>query len=237
MGARTAFGLGAAAAIAMLVTAIFMAVTAPTCSPLPMSTLTAFELVRSVADLHRIFGMPGDACRLALVPELDHANLIDTFGYIPAYTAFFGFVVYALGRRDRTIGWIAVAIALGCAVADVFENISMFQLSATLDAQSPWLMALIISTNAKWVGLAVVTTMAGVMLARRGGFGWAALLLCAAPLATSLWAVAAPDAAGQYLIPGMAIASVMLLLVAIVGAVRKGPTEPAVTWVSACDEL
>ena len=228
MGERTAFGLGAAAAIAMLAIATLMAVTAPSCNPLPMSTLTAFELVRSVADLQRIFGLPGDACRIALVSQLDHANVIDSFGYIPAYTAFYGLVVYALGRRDRTIGWIAVAIALGCAVADVFENISMFQLSAAPDTQSPWIMALMASTNAKWVGLGVVTTMGGVMLARRGGFGWISMIACAAPLVTSLWAVAAPDAAGQYLIPGMTIASVMLLAVAIVGVFRKAPAEQAV---------
>lgn len=221
MGARLAFGLGATAAIAMLAIATLMAVTAPPCNPLPMSTLTAFELVRSVADLQRIFGMPGDACRAALASQLDHANIIDTFGYIPAYTAFYGFVVYALGRRDRTLGWIAVAIALGCAVADVFENIAMFQLSTAPDAQSPWIMALMVSTNAKWVGLAVLTTMGGVMLARRGGLGWIALIACAAPLATSLWAVAAPDAAGQYLLPGMANASVMLLVVAVMGVFRK----------------
>ena len=229
MGERTAFGLGAAAAIAMLAIATLMTITAPPCSPLPMSTLTAFELVRSVGDLQRIFGMPGDACRAALATQLDHANMIDSVAYIPAYTAFYGLVVYALGRRDRMIGWIAVAVALGCAVADVVENISMFQLSAAPDAPSPWIMALMVSTNAKWVGLAVVTTMGGLMLARRGGLGWIALIACAAPLATSLWAVAAPDAAGQYLIPGMTLASVMLLAVAIVSLFRKPPAEPAVT--------
>jgi hypothetical protein len=228
MGARLAFGLGTVAAVAMLAIATLMAVTASPCSPLPMSTLTAFELVRSVGDLQRIFGIPGDACRAALVTQLDHANIIDTFGYIPAYTAFYGLVVYALGRRDRTIGWIAVAIALGCAVADVVENIAMFQLSAAPDAESPWILALMVSTNAKWVGLAIVTTMGGAMLARRGGLGWIALVACAAPLATSLWVVAAPDAAGQYLIPGMTIASVMLLAVAVVEVLRRPAGRPAV---------
>lgn len=228
MGARLAFGLGAVAAIAMLAIATLMAVTAPSCSPLPMSTLTAFELVRSVGDLQRIFGMPGDGCRAALATQLDHANMIDSVGYIPAYTAFYGLVVYALGRRDRMIGWIAVAVALGCAVADVVENISMFQLSAAPDAESPWILALMVSTNAKWVGLAVVTTMGGVMLARRGGLGWIALVACAAPLATSLWAVVAPDAAGQYLITGMTIASMMLLAVAVVEAFRRQSGKPPI---------
>lgn len=227
MGATWAFRLAVAAALIMLGVAALMAVTAPPCNPLPMSTLTAFELVRSIADLQRIFGMPGDACRAALVPQLDHANLIDTVAYIPAYTAFFGLTAYALGRRDRTLGWIAVILALGNAVADVFENLGMFALSAAPDETSPWLMGLIVSTNAKWIGLAVVTTLCGVMLARRGGFGMAALIACAAPLVSSIWALIAPDAAGQYLIPGMTIASVLLLGVAAVGSFRGEGGNPA----------
>jgi len=145
MGARLAFGLGAVAAIAMLAIATLMAVTAPSCSPLPMSTLTAFELVRSVGDLQRIFGMPGDACRAALATQLDHANMINSVGYIPAYTAFYGLVVYALERRDRMIGWIVtVAVALGCAVAETVRRGTSrrFQLSAAPDAESPWILAL-----------------------------------------------------------------------------------------------
>jgi hypothetical protein len=61
------------------------------------------------------------------------------------------------------------------------------------------------------------------MLARRSRFGWVSLVLCAAPLVSALWAVAAPDAAGQYLIPGMVVASVMLLAVAVMGAFAHGP--------------
>ena len=133
MSGKIAFRLAVIAAVAMLAIAAFMGVTAPPCHPLPMSTLTAFELVRSVADLQRIFGMPGDACRADLVNQLDHANTIDMFAYIPAYTAFYALTAHALGRRDRTLGWIAVALAIGCAVADVFENLAMFHFSAAPD--------------------------------------------------------------------------------------------------------
>jgi hypothetical protein len=223
MSEKMAFRLAVIAAVAMLAIAAFMGVTAQPCQPLPMSTLTAFELVRSVADLQRIFGMPGDACRADVVSQLDHANTIDMFAYIPAYTAFYALTAHALGRRDRTLGWIAVVLAIGCAVADVFENLAMFHFSAAPDRDSPWMTGLIVSTNAKWVGLAVVTTLCGVMLARRGGFGWLALPLCLAPMLASLWAVAAPDAAGQYLIPGMVVASVLLLAVAVWGSFAKAP--------------
>lgn len=229
MGSKIAFRLAVVAAIAMLLIATLMAVTAPPCHPLPMSTLTAFELVRSVSDLQRIFGAAGDACRIALAPQLDHANFVDSFGYIPAYTAFFSLCAYAIGRRHHALGWITVALTLGCGIADVFENLAMFALSAAPDAESPWLIGLIVSTNAKWIGLAVVTTLSGFMLTRYGGLGWIGVL-GAAPLVTSFWALLAPDAAGQYLIPGMIVASVMLLGVAAVGSFHRwgGPPAPEV---------
>ena len=225
MGARWVFRLAVIAAIAMLAIATLMSVTAPPCNPLPMSTLTAFELARTDTDLQRIFGETGAACRVDLVLQLDRANLIDSVAYIPAYAAFYALVLYALGRRDRMLGWTGVIIVAVCALADWVENYSMFKLSAW-PSESAALGSLQFSTEIKWVGLAVATTIAGVMLARRGGFGWAALVPCAAPLVTSLWSLATPDAAGQYLIPGMTIASVMLLAVAVVGSFRNDSSPP-----------
>lgn len=227
MNAKLAFQLAVLAAIVMLVVATFMAITAPPCNPLPMSTLTAFELVRSQADLTRIFGSAGDACRAALAPQLDHANAVDTFAYIPAYTAFFALAAWGLGEGNRGPAWLAVSIALASAIADVLENLAMFALSATPDATSPWMIVLLVFTNLKWVGLAVVTTLCGVMMARRSALGWLGLLLCAAPLVSSIWALINPDAAGQFLIPGMVIASVTLLAVCIVGALPAGKLAKA----------
>jgi hypothetical protein len=226
MSATLAFRLAVASFVLMLIAAAFMSVTAAPCNPLPMSPMVAFELVRSVADLQRIFGMPGEVCRADLVAQLNHANLVDTFAYIPAYTAFFALVAYALGRRDRVLGRIAVVLAIGCAVADVFENIAMFQLGATPDEASPWIVGLMVSTNAKWVGLAGVTTLCGLMIARASRFGWSTMLMCAAPVASSLWALADPDAAGQYLLPAMVVASVTLLAVAAMGAFVRPAMQP-----------
>ncbi len=221
MTSKLAFRLAVIAAVAMLAVTPLMAVTARSCHPLPMSALTAFELVRSVDDLQRIFGMAGDACRAPLVEQMDHANLIDAIVYIPTYTAFYALVLFALGRRDRMIGWIGVAVALTCAVADWFENAGLFQLSAAPDVASVWLTVLIVATNVKWVGLGLATTIGGVMLLRRGGLGWLGFLACVAPLGTSLWTVISPDAGGAWLIVGMTLASVMLLAVALWGSFAK----------------
>jgi hypothetical protein len=160
---------------------------------------------------------------------MDHANLIDAIVYIPTYTAFYALVLFALGRRDRMIGWIGVSVALTCAVADWFENAGLFQLSAAPDTASVWLTVLIIATNVKWVGLGLATTIGGVMLVRRGGLGRLGFPPCAVPLGTSLWTLITPDAGGPWLAAGMVVASVMLLAVALWGSFAKEPgaVDPA----------
>lgn len=220
MGEKLAFRLAVVAAVVMLAVMPLMAITAAPCDPLPMPTILAFELVRSLNDLAHIFGAPGDECRAALTPQVDHANVVDIIAYIPAYTAFFALVAYGLGRRDRATGWLTIWLALACAAADVVENLALFALSADPDTLSPWLATLIVATNIKWVGLAGVTTLCGLMLVRRGGFGWVALIICAAPLLPAVWALVAPEAGGPYLMHGMVVASVMLLGVAVVESVR-----------------
>ena len=225
MSARLAFRLAVIAALVMLGIGGLMGVTAPSCRPLPMTAMTAFELARSAGDLLRIFGAPGETCRAPLVVQLDHANVLDAAGYIPAYTAFYALVLFGLGRRDVTLGWVGVTVAFVCAIADWIEDVALFHLSVAPDAPANWLSLLIAFTNVKWVGLAVATTVGGMMLARRGGFGWLGFLACAAPLVSSLRAVNSPDAAGQYLVPGMAVASLALLAVAGAGAMAK-PAAP-----------
>jgi hypothetical protein len=230
MSERLAFRLALVAAVIMFGAIPLMEITAPSCSPLPMPTLTAFELVRTPADLARIFGHDNAACGAPLAMQLAYANVIDTAVYIPAYTAFFALTLYGIGRRDRTIGWIGVGLALTCAVADWFENASLFSLGAAPDAPGGWLPTLIVATSIKWIGLAVVTTLGGVMLWRRGGqnlprwLGWAALIACAVPLITALLATANPDLGGQFLIAGMASATLPLLGVALIGALPRQVT-------------
>jgi hypothetical protein len=220
MSERTAFRLALVAAVAMLAAGAFMGVREP-CQPLPMSAMIAFELARSPADLNRIFDTGEEGCGTEIARQLEHANMLDTFAYVPAYAAFFVLVLYALGRRDKALGWTGIVLVLVCAIADLVENAAMFGITYGLGAADDPLAMLIVATNVKWIGLAIATTLAGAMLWRRGGLGWVGFLACAIPLPVSVWALIAPDAAGRYLIPGMAAASVMLLAVAVWGSIAK----------------
>ncbi len=224
---RWLFRLALLAAVTMLAAVPFMAISAEPCSPTPASALVSFELVRSTEDVQRILGLPGDACRAALAPQLDHANIVDTFAYIPAYMIFYVLVALALGAQGRRLAIFTAALAIACGIADVLENVGMLTLSAAPDAPTPWLAVLIPATNFKWIGLAAVTTLCGFLLSRRGGLWWFALPACAVPLGSSLWAVFDPDAAAQHLLPAMTLASVILLLVAIWGAIRRDKTTVA----------
>lgn len=215
------FRLAVAGALAMLASIPFLGVAAAPCNPLPMSPMIAFELVRTVEDIQFLLGLPGDACRMALAQQLDHANLVDTFAYIPAYVAFFAFAALGLGARSRMLGRGTALLAVICGVADVAENMGMLALSATPEDPGLWLTVLIVATNVKWVGLGVVTTLCGLMLARRGGMWRFLAPICAAPLAIAIWAVAAPQAAGPYLLSGMTIASLPILTACIAGALRR----------------
>ena len=112
MTTKWIFRLAVIAAALMLAVIPFMAITAAPCNPLPMSTLTAFELVRTTAEVQRILGLAGETCRAALASQLDHANIVDTFAYIPAYTAFYCLTALALGAHTRGLGRITVILAI-----------------------------------------------------------------------------------------------------------------------------
>src|SRR5205085_8767822 len=62
----------------------------PVCGSLPAryAPIIAFELARSVRDLHAIFGALPGACRTAIAARLDFINWTDSLLFIPVYGAF-----------------------------------------------------------------------------------------------------------------------------------------------------
>lgn len=220
MTSKLAFRFTLLAAIVMLAMGALMGVTAPACGALPMEPLLAFELARTGDDLRRIFGAAGEACRAPLAAQFDHVNLLDSLVYIPAYTSFYIFTLLGIGRRAM-LARIGVALALICAIADEIENQALFRLSAAPDGGSIWLSVLTVATNIKWSGLGVVAMLGGVMLTRRGWWGWLAFVACVAQLGTALWALAAPDAAGTWLLPGATVAALVFLALALWGSFKS----------------
>src|SRR5690349_15013397 len=62
--------------------------------------IIAFELARSVSDLHAIFGDAPGACRDAIVARMDTIDWMDSLLFIPCYGAFL--VFFFLGRTSKS---------------------------------------------------------------------------------------------------------------------------------------
>lgn len=183
--------------------------------------LIAFELARTVEDLHAIFGAAPSTCRATLVAALDKVNYGDVFAFIPAYTLFLCAWFYA--RRDRApaLARASVAMALVAAAADYVENVCLFSLTSRVDQGSLFLSALPWATAMKWLTLAALSCCAGALLLRGSTKErFAALFMIPAPLVTAA-SIASPARWGFAIMQGITLSWVVMLALAVVDAWRS----------------
>lgn len=172
--------------------------------------IIAFELVRSVTDLHAIFGNAPGACRSAIAAHMDSINWIDSLAFIPAYGAFLIFFFLGHTTKSRSMSYAAVAIVVIACLADYVENYALFHLSSNPDSPV-WIPLLIGATETKWVGLGVAAFAAVLLL--EGWLGWAAIVFCGVGLLASLLTLPASATVGPYLSNAIAIGWIFLLAV------------------------
>lgn len=195
----------------------------PVCGSLPANyePIIAFEMARSIGDLHAIFGDAPGECRTAMTAQMDRINVIDSAIYIPIYGSFLIFLLLGL----RTLGSSlasrgAIIVAMACA-ADYFENMSLFGLSADPDSTTSSLIVLAIATEVKWVGLGIAGAIAGYLLSQRGGAWKLAIAPCSLGLIASLISIVAPSMAGPYLSLSFLFAWLLFLIVDARESFRK----------------
>lgn len=213
MSSKTAHRVSLFFALLILgLTAINLALPSPpVCGNLApnYAPIIAFELARSVSDLHAIFGDTPGTCRVAITAQMDLINKIDSFVFIQLYGAFL--VFFFIGRRSRNavIAVAAALIVVAACLADHVENFALFHLSANPD--SPVFIPLLIgATEAKWVGLGVAAA-AAIPLLWNGWLGWLALLLCGVGLVVSLLTIPASAVVGPYLSNAIALGWLLFL--------------------------
>jgi hypothetical protein len=256
---RTAFRislLGAVPALLLSVAATMTAKSAPPpCGGLApgYEPVTAFEMTRSVADLHAIFGETANACRKAITDQIDTVDLIDTLAFIPAYTIFLAFVLLGLGwsltsktsrktgksarANDKpqnstetetrsNLGTLGALVALIACICDYVENTALFQLSAKPDADTIWIPVLIVATNTKWIGLGVGSAIGGALLWMRGGAWRIGSVICAIGLVVPIGAAFDPPTFAPYLTKALALSWMPMLLAAVLGAFGKSKPAP-----------
>ena len=195
----------------------------PVCGNLSANypTIIAFELARSVSDLHAIFGDSAGACRTAIAQQMDAVNRSDSLVFIPAYGAFLIFFFLGLRSRDARLGSIAVAITVLACAADYVENACLFHLSANPDVASNWLSLLAWATEVKWVGLGIANGIGGyVLFASRRLLYQLAILPCAISFAVALFSIPKPANVGPYLSQAIAVGWVVFLIVDVCESIR-----------------
>jgi len=122
--------------------------------------ILAFELARTPEELARVIGPnPPNADAQDVRAAMDRANRID-FAYMALYGAFIALAcALAAARRGRR--WLLAGVALGAlaALADLFENLVMLQLTQPDADVLPLLESLRARTLLKWELLAATTAL------------------------------------------------------------------------------
>jgi hypothetical protein len=186
------------------------------CGDLPKSypTIIAFELARSVPDVQQIFGTANDACRAALVKQVDFINWIDVFAFIPLYTAFLVFFFLGMRGRNRTVANLGAVLMIVAALGDCAENTALFHISAAPDSAA-WLPWLIVATSVKWLLLGVGGALGANLLSKGRGFDYVLAALCLVSLIAPIAAVVDPHAYGPFVSNGITISWLVFLFVDI----------------------
>jgi hypothetical protein len=137
--------------------------------PLPagVSSLLAFQLARTPADIEQIFGAAGSPCRAGMVAAMDSVNTVDLVGFIATYGAFLVCFFLALRRSGAAarIGLLAAVAAVGF---DVLETSTQLHITGQLPGSAASLTLLAMGSRGKWLALAIVCACAGLALLGRG---------------------------------------------------------------------
>lgn len=97
-----------------------------------------FEFATTQADLVRIFGEAGGACRALNLTAMDAANTLDVFIYIPSYTAFAVLAaLFIAGRAQPRLRTAAIALAGLACVADYVETLTLLSITQHLETAAP----------------------------------------------------------------------------------------------------
>jgi len=223
MSARTSYRVSLIAGLLVIALTVYSAMQppVPVCGDLAKNytPIIAFELVRSTADLHAIFGNAPGACRTAIAARMDFINTVDSIAFIPIYGAFLFF--FFLAMRDSGLARLAAALTIIACAADYVENYALFHLSATPDEPGQWLTLLNWATETKWVGLGIVSALGGLLLFNaRSPLSYIALLLCLIGTVASLVSVVHAAVVGPYLSNAIALGWLVFLIVAARESVR-----------------
>lgn len=129
--------------------------------------VSEFQRAEILSDLAALFGDPPDA---GIIAAQNAVNLLDLYGFVPAYTLFLvASAAMLAGGARRALAWAAILPALIGAGADAVETVRQLQITAdwpNAEAQlplAPWHWAKYLGLACNGLGVALI----GVLGARK----------------------------------------------------------------------
>lgn len=133
--------------------------------------IVALELARAPAAVAALFPAP---CARTLIFAQTQGLRLDTFGFIPVYTAFL--IVSAIAARKsvgpslRPVAGLAIVFTLLAATADLVENSRVFAILGGLPGTDRDILILSIAARAKFILLGVALPLLGLLHLK--ALGW-----------------------------------------------------------------
>lgn len=231
MHPRAAFRISFAAGLLVLAVTLLSATQVPVrpCGNLPQNyaPIIAFELARSEADLHAIFGTQ-EPCRATVVERMDAINLVDVLVYIPVYGVFMAFFFFGMRSRNAALSTLGFRVCVVAALGDFAENACLMNLTPVLDPSSAWFALLPWATGVKWLGLGVAGAIAAAIHVKStGARAWniVAACMCAAAFLSTVAAIAAPAKFGPIVSLGVGLSWLAYLITVSAAAFRPLAAE------------
>jgi hypothetical protein len=207
------------AGLAVLLIAIFLMPKFPTDSagiePGYGSPIIAFEMARSVADLHAVFGTPDDPERARRIAMMDDGNIWD-FPFMIAYGLFIALFLRAAGKASgNTIWYLLAMLGIVAGAADAIENNILLGLTADIEG-APDIGLLAYPVWIKFFSIMITGVAGGVAIATQGRHFWRILgVVAAASALLTLPAFYDPATYGALLTLGVTICWTLMLIFAI----------------------
>ena len=179
------------------------------------SPVIAFEMARSVADLHAVFGPPDDPERPRRIAMMDDGNIWD-FPFMIAYGAFIALFLRAAGKASGNSIWYLLAmLGIVAGAADAIENTILLGLTADLEAARD-ISLLAYPVWIKFFSIMITGVAGGIVIATQAKHFWRILGVVAA--ASALLVLAGfydPSTYGALLGLGITICWIIMLVFAI----------------------
>jgi len=179
------------------------------------SPVIAFEMARSVADLHAVFGTPDDPERARRIAMMDDGNIWD-FPFMIAYGLFIALFLRAAGKASgNTLWYLLATLGIVAGAADAIENNILLGLTADLEAATD-IGLLAYPVWIKFFSIMITGVAGGIVVATQGRHFWRILgVVAAASALLVLVGFYDPATYGALLGLGITICWVIMLAFAI----------------------